>query len=139
MNSSILIDTGPLVAILSPKDDYHQICIDTLKILKSPLLTTWPVITETHWLTRQNSKIVTSLFKMIEGNVIQVLDLPSESIPWMKNFLLKYEDTGAQIADVSLCYFAEAYKIDTIFTLDKRDFAIYRIKNNRYLNIIPKI
>ena len=139
MNSSVLIDTGPLVAILSPKDDYHQICIDTLKSLKSPLLTTWPVITETHWLTRQNSKIVTSLFKMIEANVIQALDLPSESIPWMKNFLLKYEDIGAQIADVSLCYFAEACKIDTIFTLDKRDFSIYRIKNNRYLNIIPKI
>jgi predicted nucleic acid-binding protein len=77
MNSSILVDTGPLVAILSPKDDYHQICINTLKSLKSPLLTTWPVITETHWLTRQNSKIVTSLFKMIEANVIQALDLPA--------------------------------------------------------------
>jgi hypothetical protein len=34
MNSSILVDTGPLVAILSPKDDYHQICINTLKSLK---------------------------------------------------------------------------------------------------------
>lgn len=137
MNLSVLVDTGPLVAIVSPKDSYHKICLSTLKTLNSPLVTSWPVITEAHWLIRQDSRAVASLFKMIEGGLVKILDLPNDSIPWLKNFLLKYQDMDAQIADISLCYLAEIYNINTVFTTDKTDFLIYRIKNNQYFNIIP--
>jgi predicted nucleic acid-binding protein len=81
---------------------------------------------------------VTSLFKMIEGGLIEVVHLPEESIPWLKIFILKYHDIGVQIADASLCYLAEIRDLDTIFTLDRRDFSIYRIRNNQTLKIIPE-
>jgi len=34
-------------------------------------------------------------------------------------------------------YVAEHDKIDTIFTLDRRDFSVYRTSKNRALKIIP--
>jgi len=42
----ILIDTGPLVAFFDVSDECHQTCLDILKGLEGPLLTTWPVVTE---------------------------------------------------------------------------------------------
>jgi len=54
MSQRLLVDTGPVVAILSPTDNYHLICVEQLKTLKPPLLTCWAVITEVHWLVRNN-------------------------------------------------------------------------------------
>lgn len=70
MNQKIIVDTSPLVAILSSRDNYHQICVETLKIIESPMLTTWAVITETLWLIRQNKMAIKSLFIMIEGGLL---------------------------------------------------------------------
>jgi len=44
---------------------------------------------------------------------------------------------GVQIADASLCDLAETYQLKIIFTLDRKDFSIYRLKNNQYFTIIP--
>ena len=120
MKQQIIIDTSPLVALLSSKDTYHQICVETLKQLHPPLITCWAVLTEAHWLLRHNKIAVESLFSMIEGQLLQVVHLPEESTAWLKDYLLCYHDIGAQIADVSLCYLAETQNISTIFTLDKR-------------------
>ena len=137
MSKAILVDTSPLVAILSPRDNYHQICINTLKKIQPPLLTTWAVITEVLWLIRHNKKAIKALFTMIEGQLIKIVPLSNDSIIWLKDFLLNYHDMGVQVADASLCYLAEIEEIDTVFTLDRKDFTIYRIKGNQALQIIP--
>jgi len=137
MNNLILVDTSPLVAIVSPKDNYHQVCVDTLKTISPPLLTTWAVITETLWLVRHNQKAIKAIFTMIQGELIKIDPLSDNAITWLDSFMTKYYDIGVQIADASLCYLAEMYNIDTVFTLDKKDFTIYRIKEKKLLNIIP--
>lgn len=134
---SILIDAGPLIAILSPQDNAHQLCVDTLKQLTPPLITCWAVLTEVQWLLRRNKPAIQTLFKMIEGGLLDIAHLPVEATPWLKDYLLQYHDIGAQLADVSLCYLAETRNINTIFTLDRRDFSIYRLKGNQALTIIP--
>lgn len=49
----------------------------------------------------------------------------------------QYRSIRAQVADASLVYVAEKEKIDTIFTLDRRDFSVYRTTKNRALNVVP--
>jgi predicted nucleic acid-binding protein len=137
INQKIIIDTSPIVAILSPQDNFHQICVETLKQIKPPMLTCWTVLTETLWLIRHNKKAIESLFMMIENDLLEIAELPRNSTIWLKNFMLKYYDMGVQIADASLCYLAETYQIQTVFTLDRTDFSIYRIKGNHSFNIIP--
>ena len=54
----VLLDTGPLVAIISERDQYHDACVTQLRQLTSPLLTCWPVLTEAAWLLRSDQEAV---------------------------------------------------------------------------------
>ncbi len=104
MKQQILIDTSPIVAILSPKDTYHQICVDTLKILQPPLITCWAVITEVVWLIRKNKIGINALFTMMEGNLLQVIHLPQEATPWLKSYMMNYPQSSLRF-DWGFCRF----------------------------------
>jgi hypothetical protein len=39
LGGSILVDTGPIVAILSEPDEHHEVCVAQLSRLTGPLLT----------------------------------------------------------------------------------------------------
>ena len=42
----ILVDTGPLVALIHQDDNQHRICKETFLTFSEPLGTVWPVLTE---------------------------------------------------------------------------------------------
>jgi predicted nucleic acid-binding protein len=42
-----------------------------------------------------------------------------------------------QVADAALVYLAGREKIETVFTLDRRDFSVYRASGRRALSIVP--
>jgi hypothetical protein len=58
-------------------------------------------------------------------------------LPWVEAFLKRYANLGAQLADACLVYLAARDGIDTVFTLDRRNFSVYRYGKNRRLKIIP--
>ncbi len=73
----------------------------------------------------------------IRQGLILPLDLDSAAVPWLAKLLDKYRDLGAQLADASLCYLAEREQINSVFTLDRRDFTVYRIRQNQPLGLFP--
>ena len=50
---------------------------------------------------------------------------------------MRYRKMGVQIADGALVYLAEREGIENVFTLDRRDFSVYRLGNGRSLRILP--
>jgi predicted nucleic acid-binding protein len=50
----------------------------------------------------------------------------------------KYEGTRPQLADAALVYLADRDGIDTIFTLDQRDFSVYHPAKKRPFRIVPE-
>ncbi len=50
----------------------------------------------------------------------------------------RYASLGAQLADAALMYIAEREGINTVFTLDRRDFSVYRTTDGRALSILPQ-
>ena len=134
----VLVDTGPLVAIVSRRDNHHQICVEQLRSITPPLFTSWPVITEAAWLLRREPSAIQRLLSSTGVGFIQLLSLDTDASAWLMKFLRRYQKLGAQVADGSLVYLAERENIDTVFTLDRRDFSIYRFRRNRSFYLLPK-
>ena len=134
----VLVDTGPLVAILSRNDEYHEACVQQLHEMTGPLLTCWPVITEAAWLLRGSSPVVQRLLQSLEGNFLELLPLGGNEAKAIAAIVKRYEDIRPQLADAALVYLAQRERIDTIFTLDHRDFSIYRSAAKRSFRIIPE-
>jgi len=137
VNSRVLLDTGPLVALLIRDDTSHGLCTEQLHEIAPPFLTSWPVLTEADWLLRAHPVAVQQMLSWVHSGMIRVLPLEDAAVPWMMTFLRKYQKLMPQLADASLVYLAETEDIETILTLDRRDFSTYRFGKNRSFRILP--
>ena len=135
--SRVLLDTGPLVVIISERDQHHGICVEQLRKFTPPLLTCWPVITEAAWLLRNNPPAVQRMLAGFDVGLLELLPVDEEAAPWLSNFVTQYFNLGVQLADACLVYLAERERIDTVFTLDRRDFTVYRFRKNKSFTLIP--
>jgi predicted nucleic acid-binding protein len=133
----VLVDTGPLVAILDDQDGHHQACVHALVALEGPLYTCWPVITEAAWLLRHSPGAVRRLLDSINTSFVELLSLEGPDVPPIAAILEKYKTIRPQLADATLVYLAERERIGTIFTLDRKDFSIYRTSRGRSFRILP--
>lgn len=128
MKGRLLVDTGPIVAILVESDQYHEVCVETLRQIQTPLLTCWPVITEAAWLLREYPMALRRLLSSFRGLPFQLLPLGEPDLLAIDTILHKYRELGVQLADASLVHLANREGIDTIFTLDRRDFTVLRLR-----------
>jgi predicted nucleic acid-binding protein len=141
MKRRVLVDTGPLVAILSSADEHHAACVKALHQLPSPLLTCWPVLTEAMWLLRSYPQAIQKLLRSCSsGNsssFLELLPLDGGEASAIADVMKQYHDIRPQLADAALVYLANREVIDTIFTLDRRDFSVYRSARRRAFRIVP--
>ncbi len=137
MISPSLVDTGPLVATVRRREEAHERCVAALKGFRAPLLTCWPVLTEVAWLLRGEPAGMKAIGEIVRSGVVEIVELDDDALHWMIAFLLRYASAGAQLADAALMYLAEREGIDTVFTLDRRDFSVYRTTDGRALRIVP--
>jgi predicted nucleic acid-binding protein len=141
MKRRVLVDTGPLVAILSRVDQHHAACVKALHQLPGPLFSCWPVITEAAWLLRSHpsavQRLLRSCFSEKPSGFLELLPLAGAEAGAIAEVMREYEDVRPQLADAALVYLAEREGIDTVFTLDRRDFGIYRSTSKRPFRIVP--
>jgi predicted nucleic acid-binding protein len=124
------------VAILNPDDSEHEGCAERLHDIQTPLLTCWAVITEAAWLLQLHPQSIQELLVSFNTGFLQLLPMDDSAMIWIAAFCRKYHKLSPQLADASLFYLAEREGLDTIFTLDRRDFSVYRVAGNRALQIL---
>ena len=113
----VLTDTGPLVAILSATDQYHEICLRTVQGLRGPLLTCWPVITEAAWLLQNTPLAFERLLRSITDGAVEIVPVAGKEAAAVAEIMKKHGNLRPQFADVVLVYLADRENIKTIFTL----------------------
>jgi hypothetical protein len=124
----ILTDTGPLVALFDPKDPQHQCCQAVLRTVKEPLISTVPVLTEAFHILSPASKGSQNLREFIHRGGLTIWFLNEETLELALELMETYHDCPMDLADASLVVAAQSLKIQRIFTIDRKDFAVYRIR-----------
>ena len=74
---------------------------------------------------------------LLKSGAIELVKLDEATYHWIVTFLKRYASAGAQLADAALMHIAEEEDINTVFTLDRRDFSVYRTTDGRALTIVP--
>jgi predicted nucleic acid-binding protein len=133
----ILLDTGPIVAFFDGSDNYHGTCVEILKRIKEPLLTSWPVLTEAFYLLGFSWRAQDNLWEFITRGGIEILSLDAAMRARCRELMEKYKDLPMDLADGTLVVFAEANGVEKVFTLDHKDFRTYRISQRRRFKLLP--
>lgn len=131
-----LCDSGPLVALFDPSDVAHAECRDGFKAFRGHLTTTWPVLTEVfHFLESEARR--QSVWDFVMNGGLSIAEIMREELPRMRGLMAKYADLPMDLADASLVVLSERLKVREIFTLDRRDFRLYRPRYVRSFHIFP--
>lgn len=124
----ILVDTGPLVALFDPQDGQHARCVRVLKSIGEPIATTTPVLTEAFHMLGPASIGSNRLREFIEGGGLSVWFFERSSLTRAFELMERYGDHPMDLADASLVVAAESLSTRKVFTLDRKDFATYKVR-----------
>jgi predicted nucleic acid-binding protein len=133
----ILVDAGPLVALVDSDDQHHQKCVATLQQIKEPLATVWPALTEALYLLNDLPTGQDAVWESILRGAIGILPLDAEDIPRIRELMRKYRDRGMELADAALIRAAEREEVRKFFTVDRKDFSVYRLHGRVRPVILP--
>lgn len=135
--SAILIDAGPLVALLHRDDQHHQKCVEALTEIRDPLVTVWPAFTEAMYLLNFSWRAQDALWELVLEGIVRLLPVEAEDHRRMRDLMKKYRMLPMDLADAALVAVAERERIRRIFTVDRRDFSLYRPAKIGKFMIVP--
>ncbi len=124
----ILVDSGPFAALFDRRDRHHEYCREVLDELDGPLLTTAPVLTEAFHLLRPGTHRVSGLVDFARQGGVGVLPMDDRNLHRCFDLMLQYSDLPMDFADASIVSTAEEVGTNTVFTLDCKHLATYRIR-----------
>lgn len=134
-----LIDAGPLVSVFDGSEPSHARYEDLLAdaAVGWRLYTTWPCIAEASHLLSASSRL--QMLKWIGLGGAQVFPFESFHLIDMTGWMLRYTQvprSEMDLADASLYWVASETGVNTIMTLDVRDFSRYRLPDGRAFEIL---
>jgi len=133
------VDAGPLVALIHADDRHHEICRSTFDSFTEPGATVWPAFTEAMYLLGFSWKAQDSLWQFVRRGALIILPLDEGDLARMCELMKQYRDLPMDMADAALVRAAERDRVQTIFTLDQRDFHVYRPAQIGYFKVIPEL
>lgn len=134
---AVLVDAGPLVALLDRSDDRHEEVVEALKKIHDPLVSVWPALVEAMYLLSFSWRAQKALWELIETGTIRLLRLDEADVGPMKGLMEKYRDLPMDMADAALVRIAEREGIRRVLTLDHRDFSVYRLSRKGSFTLLP--
>jgi uncharacterized protein len=134
----VLVDAGPLVALLDQSNLHHVACVTALKTLRDPLVTVWPAFTEAMYQLGSSWPGQKALWSRIETAALMLAPLDESDATRMRELMEKYRDQPMDLADAALVRIAEREDLTRIFTIDRRHFSVYRPGRRRRFSVLPE-
>lgn len=131
-STDTLVDTGFLVALFNDGDAHHAGAKAMLRQLAGArLYTVWEVLTEAGHLLDDAGTV--NLLRWASLGRLTILNSDPACLAQMADFIVRYADGGADLADVALVFAADRIGVHNILTGDRRDFDRYRSPRGKRL------
>jgi predicted nucleic acid-binding protein len=129
-----ICDTGPLVAYLNRHDPYHMWAVAVMKHVRPPMLTCEPVLTEAVYFLREDGLEVDPLFRLLERGALRLQFDVSTHWPRIRTLMARF--ANMDLADASIVVMSELNARSEVFTVDRRDFSIYRRNDRQMIDFV---
>jgi len=126
MLNTVLIDSGPLIALFDKDDRYHIKVLNFIKNKKLKFVTTLAVLTEVSHMLDFSVIVQVSFFEWVMNDGVILFEINQRDISKIVELTKKYSDRPMDFADATLVIAAEKTGIKKIISIDS-DFDIYRL------------
>ena len=134
-----LLDTGFLLAVLDADDDLHQACTAALLNEPQPRLPDVVLPELTFMVLRELGYPVLAHFlqSIVRGELL--LERTTEDdLSRTVEILNKYADSRIDFVDCVIAAMAERLRIETILSVDRRHFQLFRPRHCSHFQILPE-
>ena len=135
----VVVDTGPLVAVADRDDAHHQSCTDWFDNSTDTVVVPAPVIVEVCWLLgrRVGPAAEAAFLAALAGGDPRIEELTAEDYRRASRLVERYADLDLGFVDASVIAVAERLGIDTVATINHRDFRVVRPAHVDAFTIVP--
>jgi predicted nucleic acid-binding protein len=131
----IILDTGPLVALLNAGDAHHHWAVEQFAALKPPLRVCEAVVSETQFLLQERGGDPLIVIHSMVSGVLKLEFSASDHLNRIVQLQRSYRTLPMDFADACIICMAEGCNNPRVVTLDSH-FRIYRMHHRR---VIPCI
>jgi predicted nucleic acid-binding protein len=133
--SRVVVDTGPLVALLNARDEHHAWARATLDALAPPLVTCEAVLSEACFLVRRLPGGPEAVLALVARGVVQIDFRLQDELAAVARLMKRYANVPMSLADACLVRRVERERGARVLTCDS-DFTIYRAHERKPLSLI---
>jgi uncharacterized protein len=133
MKNLVIVDAGPMVALLDRRERHHAWAREQFASITPPAVTCEAVITEAYYLVRESDRATDALMQLLERRHLTIPFRLADELPAVSRLIKRYRSQPMSLADACLVRMSEQFTESPVLTLD-RDFRVYR-KHGR--TVIP--
>jgi predicted nucleic acid-binding protein len=127
--TTILIDTGPLVALLNRRDKYSAWVSEVLDTIEPPVFTCDAVLSEACFLLQRVDGGADAILGLVAQGIVTSDFRVMTEVKALRTLMERFANVPMSLADACLVRMTELEADSVVVTLD-RDFTIYR-RNRR--------
>ena len=135
MRPNVVVDTGPIIALLDADEAQHGWTVSRLEELQPPLLTCEAVLTEASYLVERAGARPSVVVDLVARGMLTVVRLLDDEAQAISRLMQRYASVPMSFADACLVRITELTANATVFTLDS-DFRTYRQKGRRLIPLL---
>lgn len=137
MARDVVLDAGPIVAHLDPRDQWHARCAAAWSTVVHRCVTTEAVVTEACHLALRGGGPAALPLQFLLAAEIPVLGLDPPGQRYAALLMERYADLPMDYADASLVALADGLRLRRVFTTDRRGFAACRGARGKRFELVP--
>jgi predicted nucleic acid-binding protein len=135
---NVLLDTGPLLAVIDRRDAHHAWVDSQLAEIRPPLLTCEAVLTEACYLARRIDVGPAPVLELLERGVVRLAFDLDEQFAAVSSLMQRYTNVPMALADACLVRMSELAADCVLLTLDSNFRSYRRNRRQRIPLLIPE-